>query len=162
MRRVTWRAYGLTLSLCVPLLVVPAAAPIDARADVYKWVDENGVTYYTMERDEVRPELRRRLRSATAGPIERSPILPQREAFGPEGAIAPPEPVAIQAPEPTEVLLSPDPIEPPLDLTPERPELATRETAALETAPGPPEVPAPVAAPVAPSPEPDENKTILP
>lgn len=72
-------APGLTTGLMAGLLALPLAAS----AQVYKWVDENGVTHYTLERQEIPPHLRQRLR----------PIAP--------GALPPPGP-----PEPTTRLSS--------------------------------------------------------
>jgi len=67
--RALWLTAGLCLALCTPP---------EATAKVYKWVDENGVVHYTMDRDEIPPQLRRRLRPALPAdiaPPERSPEL---------------------------------------------------------------------------------------
>jgi hypothetical protein len=64
-----WLTAGLCLALCTPP---------EATAKVYKWVDENGVVHYTMDRDEIPPQLRRRLRPALpadVAPPERAPEL---------------------------------------------------------------------------------------
>ena len=87
MRSVTRRAHGLWLSLCVPLCL--AAAPVDARAQVYRWVDENGETHYTIERSGDGAELRHRLREAEADPIGGVEAL--RHEFGPEAPVQEPD-----------------------------------------------------------------------
>ncbi len=67
MRRVTWRARGLALSLGVLLFLL--LAPANADAKVYKWVDDDGVERYTIEREETPPRARLRLRSDSARPV---------------------------------------------------------------------------------------------
>ncbi len=71
-------APGLATGLVAGLL----ALPLTASAKVYKWVDENGVTHYTLERQDIPPQLRQRLR----------PIAPS--ALPPPGPPAPGAPVA--------------------------------------------------------------------
>ncbi len=58
-------APGLATGLVAGLL----ALPLMASAKVYKWVDENGVTHYTLERQEIPPQLRQRLRSIAPGAL---------------------------------------------------------------------------------------------
>lgn len=58
-------APGLTTGLMAGLLALPLAAS----AQVYKWVDENGVTHYTLERQEIPPQLRQRLRPIAPGAL---------------------------------------------------------------------------------------------
>ena len=102
MRRVTWRTHGLTLSLCVPLLL---AAPVASLAEVLQWVDENGVTHYTIQREDASQQMRRRLHEAAPAPVAsegedavEAPFAPlQRTDFGPEGD---PSPWREDAPEP--------------------------------------------------------------
>ncbi len=129
MRSVTWRAHGLLLSLCVPLCL--AAVPLDARAQVYKWVDESGETHYMIERRPDGAGLRRRLRETAADPIVEVETL--RHDFGPEGPVREPDftprpdletpiPVEELAPTRAPTVLArevPEPIEP-LDEEPPR------------------------------------------
>ena len=127
MRSVTWCAHGLLLSLCVPLCF--AAVPLDARAQVYKWVDENGESHYMIERRPDGARLRQRLREAD--PIVEVEAF--RHEFGPEGPVQEPDfaprpdletpiPVEELAPTPAPTVLAreaPEPIEP-LDEEPPR------------------------------------------
>ncbi len=91
MRRVTWRARGLTLSLGVPLFLLLASANADAK--VYKWVDEDGVERYTIEREENPPRARLRLRSDSARPVTPDDAVQTRyrsesqRAFGSEAPL---------------------------------------------------------------------------
>lgn len=86
--------------LVAALLLCPGTAllpPDSARAEVYKWVDRNGVTHYTIEREELPPGMRRRPRPrvATTPPVAAAPAP---MAAGPAPMAAAPAPVAA-APE---------------------------------------------------------------
>jgi len=88
---------GALLPLAALLLL--SGAPF-AEAKVYKWVDENGVAHYTVDRQEIPPRYRRRLRPAQGTPVEISLEAPPPEArppFGAEaGAVEPPPPLTLR------------------------------------------------------------------
>ena len=49
------KALNIWLALCLPILVsLLWMAPTDATAQVYRWVDKNGIAHYTVLRGEVR------------------------------------------------------------------------------------------------------------
>lgn len=79
--RSRWLA-AIAPALATGLVAGLLALPLTASAKVYKWVDENGVTHYTLERQDIPPQLRQRLR----------PIAPS--ALPPPGPPAPGAPVA--------------------------------------------------------------------
>jgi hypothetical protein len=88
---------GALLPLAALLLL--SGAPF-AEAKVYKWVDENGVSHYTVDRQEIPPRYRRRLRPAQGGPVEITLEAPPPEArpqFGSEArAVEPPPPLTLR------------------------------------------------------------------
>ena len=87
MRSVTSQAHGLWVSVCVLLWL--AAAPVDAWAQVYKWVDENGETHYRIERRTDGAGQRQRLRGSEANPVVDLEAL--RNEFGAEGPVREPD-----------------------------------------------------------------------
>lgn len=66
------------------LLVVAslAATPLPAEAEVYKWVDENGVTHYTVDRSAIPQHLRSPL--APSGALTAIPPEPEPVPLPPE------------------------------------------------------------------------------
>ncbi|MBW2280387.1 MAG: DUF4124 domain-containing protein [Deltaproteobacteria bacterium] len=71
-----------SVALCVALL----AAPVTALCGVYKWVDQNGVAHYTIDREAIPRHLRARLTPAegrTAVPPKAAP-LPLPEGIDPD------------------------------------------------------------------------------
>ena len=77
-------------------------SPATSRGEVYKWVDENGVTHYAVDRDEIPEYLRDQLGAdpdQDAALLERIPpprggqTAPRLRTPGPEGAPTPVEPV---------------------------------------------------------------------
>ncbi len=90
MSRVTSSARWLAPSLGL-LLGLLIATPGFAQSRVHKWVDENGQTHYTVERSEIPPNLRQRLRPGVTAPVPEpatgSEVLEEiRPAFGPEAS----------------------------------------------------------------------------
>lgn len=74
------------------LLGLGLAAPYRAQATVYKWTDKNGVSHYTMDREEIPVYLRTTLRPAATqpervNPVARTPLIPEAGAAVPAGSL---------------------------------------------------------------------------
>jgi hypothetical protein len=100
---------GLLIALLLP-------APGSAQTRVYKWVDDDGQAHYTLERSEIPPSLRQRLRPGVVVPtggeepagrdeIERTALEEIRPAFGAAASVgsALPEPPSAAADEISEL-----------------------------------------------------------
>jgi hypothetical protein len=78
---------ALATALLLTALLLPASSP----AAVYQWVDENGVTHYTVDREDVPVRLRTRLTPDSRLIIE----SPAREAVTtPEQPLGPAQPLS--------------------------------------------------------------------
>jgi len=91
MSRVSSPARWLAPLLGLLLGLLPAT-PGSAQSRVYKWVDENGQAHYTVERSEIPPYLRRRLRPGVMAPVaepttERVALEEIRPAYGLEASM---------------------------------------------------------------------------
>lgn len=94
------------------------AAPALARADVYRWVDEDGATHYATSRGEVPSAFR-----GAAQVIVRAPVgVPNPSSARPPAPLPPPAPTAVEPPAPAE----PAPAQP-------APTLAPAQESALPT-----------------------------
>ena len=107
-----------------------------SRADVYRWVDELGVTHYTTDRDTVPRRFRGEAHAIEASP---APASAPRATRAPEATVPPTALATPTSPETTTP--TPEPAEP-------------APTASAPSAPPEPEIsqPAPSAAPVFPGP----------
>ena len=81
---------GLLFALLSPASGI-AQSQSQSQSRVYKWVDENGQAHYTVERSEIPPNLRQRLRPgvvapAAEAPTERVALEEIRPAFGLEAS----------------------------------------------------------------------------
>ncbi len=110
------RASDICLSLCLAtLLCVPYAASSDAGAQVYRWIDEDGNTHYTVLRGELgkrrAPAKPARLPQATdvPEPLAPSAAVPDLTRVPPDVKLGPPAlqepavPVRTPFPEPAPV-----------------------------------------------------------
>ncbi len=71
------------------LLLTAFLFPASGWGAVYKWVDENGVAHYTMDREEIPPRLRMRLTPSSRLVVEPAP---GETTTAPEGGLGPPQP----------------------------------------------------------------------
>jgi hypothetical protein len=97
------------------LAAVPASSALAASAEVYRWVDENGVVHYRVER------------TAERGP--------ERTRLRPPGAVAPPGAVPPAAPPVPQASAPELPTEAPVAGTPPPEPTARAETPSIELAP---------------------------
>jgi len=144
-------ALGLLLALALGL------APARASAELYRWVDELGVTHYTTDPDEVprkfrstettipttRPRARARAPQARPAPTPTPTPKPEVAATAPASTSAPATEPAPQSVEPSAPALAAPPlVAPPPDAPQPTPEAPAAETSTTPTAPtvfpGPP------------------------
>ena len=143
MRVRCFRLLVTTIAFCAIAAAAHAEAPT-----IYKWVDENGITHYTTDRNRIPSAIRDRVESVAAKPVPNAPSVsgqPNREdlmrdavrtAPTPAAAAAP---VAMSAPAPSvESISAPNaaptaaPASPPSD-TEANAEAATEAPAEVET-----------------------------
>lgn len=125
------------------------AAPALARADVYRWVDEDGATHYATSRGEVPREFRDAAQVIVPAPVG----VPNPSSARPPAPTPPLAPTAVEPPAPAQ----PAPAQPEPAPAPARESaLPTIETAPLASrsevappAPDAPQVPSPDVAPPA-------------
>jgi hypothetical protein len=92
------------------LSVALGAAPLLARADVYRWVDETGATHFATSRDAIPRHFRD---SAVLIPSPPATVGNPSHSHAPSPPAKPPEPAPAAAPAPAAEPPSAEPIEPP-------------------------------------------------